>query len=195
MKKQVISLFLAFGISLVAGAQPQEKRRAITLEEAITIARVQSVDAAVALNELKTAYWEYRTFRADLLPEMNFEATIPSYNKKYNSYQHPEAADVLFPALQRVQRTVGGHDIVGIQKIQRSRCAVHRQRVLFQEGGKPLDVVAVLVGDKDACAIADGKPQRFECCRGGAHPLAHINDKVLCAAAHHAAVAGGAGIQ
>ena len=30
MKKQVISLFLAFGISLVAGAQPQEKRRAIT---------------------------------------------------------------------------------------------------------------------------------------------------------------------
>ena len=65
MKKQVISLFLAFGISLVAGAQPQEKRRAITLEEAITIARVQSVDAAVALNELKTAYWEYRTFRAD----------------------------------------------------------------------------------------------------------------------------------
>ena len=47
MKKQVISLFLAFGISLVAGAQPQEKRRAITLEEAITIARVQSVDAAV----------------------------------------------------------------------------------------------------------------------------------------------------
>ena len=45
MKKQVISLFLAFGISLVAGAQPQEKRRAITLEEAITIARVQSVDA------------------------------------------------------------------------------------------------------------------------------------------------------
>ena len=62
------------------------------MEEAITIARVQSVDAAVALNELKTAYWEYRTFRADLLPEMNFEATIPSYNKKYNSYQQDNGA-------------------------------------------------------------------------------------------------------
>ena len=46
----------------------------------------------VALNELKTAYWEYRTFRADLLPEMNFEATIPSYNKKYNSYQQDNGA-------------------------------------------------------------------------------------------------------
>ena len=67
-----------------------------------------------------------------------------------------EAADILFPALQRVQFAVGGHDIVGIQKIQRSRCTVHRQWVLFEEGGKPLDVVAVLVGDKDARAIADG---------------------------------------
>ena len=46
MKKQVISLFLAFGISLVAGAQPQEKRRAITLEEAITIARVHPNNVA-----------------------------------------------------------------------------------------------------------------------------------------------------
>ena len=46
MKKQVISLFLAFGISLVAGAQPQEKRRAITLEEAITICLLYTSDAA-----------------------------------------------------------------------------------------------------------------------------------------------------
>lgn len=38
--------------------------RDITLAEAIALARTQSVDAAVALNELKTAYWEYRTFRA-----------------------------------------------------------------------------------------------------------------------------------
>lgn len=53
----------------------------LTLEEAIMLARVQSVDAAVALNELKTAYWEYRTFRAELLPEVNFTATLPSYQK------------------------------------------------------------------------------------------------------------------
>ena len=61
--------------------------RDITLGEAIATARAGSVDAAVALNELKTAYWEYRTFRADLLPEVNFEATLPSYRKNYSSYQ------------------------------------------------------------------------------------------------------------
>ncbi len=45
------------------------------------------MDAAVALNELKTAYWEYRTYRADLLPEVNFSATLPDYRKSYNLYQ------------------------------------------------------------------------------------------------------------
>lgn len=92
MKRQILSLCLGFGFALVSGAQTGENRRSITLEEAITLARVQSVDAAVALNELKTAYWEYRTFRADLLPEMNFTATLPSYNKNYNSYQQEDGS-------------------------------------------------------------------------------------------------------
>ena len=61
MKKKVISLFMVIALSMTAGAQTQvkEHRRSITLDEAIVIARTQSVDAAVALNELKTAYWEY----------------------------------------------------------------------------------------------------------------------------------------
>ena len=57
-----------------------ERERLITLNEAIALARTQSVDAAVALNELKTSYWEYRTFRADLLPEVNLNGTLPNYN-------------------------------------------------------------------------------------------------------------------
>ena len=64
--------------------------RNITLSEAIVLARTQSVDAAVALNELKTAYWEYRTFRADLLPEVNFTGTLPNYNKSYSTYQNSD---------------------------------------------------------------------------------------------------------
>ena len=66
--------------------------RPITLEEAILTARTQSVDAAVALNELKTAYWEYRTHRADLLPEMSLSASLPNYNKRYNSYQQEDGS-------------------------------------------------------------------------------------------------------
>lgn len=110
MKTKAISLFAALALALTAGAQTAATQtsgtqpsatqnsaaparlRPITLDEAIVIARTQSVDAAVARNELKTAYWEYRTFRANLLPEMNFTATVPSYNKKYNSYQQDDGS-------------------------------------------------------------------------------------------------------
>lgn len=66
--------------------------RDITLAEAIALARSQSVDAAVALNELKTAYWQYRTYRANLLPEVTFEGTIPSYRRSYSYYQNADGS-------------------------------------------------------------------------------------------------------
>lgn len=71
---------------------PAMAQKQMTLAEAINIARVQSVDAAVALNELKTSYWEYRTYHADLLPEVNFSGTLPSYNKKFNPYQQEDGS-------------------------------------------------------------------------------------------------------
>lgn len=58
----------------------------LTLDEAILTARIHSVNAAVALDELRTAYWEWRTYRADRLPEIDFTATAPSYANRYSSY-------------------------------------------------------------------------------------------------------------
>ena len=91
-KKKLMTWTIALGFALSAAAGNPEQVRAITLDEAILIARTQSVDAAVALNELKTAYWEYRTYRADLLPEVNLSAVVPSYNKAYSSYQQEDGS-------------------------------------------------------------------------------------------------------
>ena len=90
--QKMIAMVVMMGASLSAMAENEARIRPITLDEAITLARVQSVNAAVALNELKTAYWEYRTFQADLLPEVNFSATLPSYAKSYNSYQQGDGS-------------------------------------------------------------------------------------------------------
>ena len=62
----------------------------LTLDECITMARRQSVDAAVALGELRSAYWQWRSYRADLLPEVSLSGTLPSYNKRYSSYQQAD---------------------------------------------------------------------------------------------------------
>ena len=90
MKRRSIFRCLAFALLLAAA--PAAAQRQLTLDEAIRIAQVQSVDAAVALNELRTAYWEYRTYRADLLPEVGFTGTLPNYNKRYNAYQQPDGS-------------------------------------------------------------------------------------------------------
>ena len=88
-KKRILFVLAASCLPFILSAQ---KERVITLNEAITMARIQSVDAAVALNELKTSYWEYRTFRADLLPEVNFAGTLPNYNKSYSAYQNSDGS-------------------------------------------------------------------------------------------------------
>jgi outer membrane protein TolC len=74
----------------VSAQQPDTIR--LTLNETIRLAQAQSVEAAVALNELKTAYWEYRTYRADQLPEVNFTGTLPSYNNNYGRYQQSDGS-------------------------------------------------------------------------------------------------------
>ncbi len=67
-----------------------QEKISLSLDECITMARKQSVDAAVALGRLKSAYWQWRSYKADLLPEVSFSATLPSYNKRYTSYQQAD---------------------------------------------------------------------------------------------------------
>ncbi len=85
-------LAMTLGSGYILPTQVKAAPRMMSLDETIAIARKNSVNAAVALNELKTAYWEYRTFRANLLPEINFSSTLPSYNKNYNPYQQSDGS-------------------------------------------------------------------------------------------------------
>lgn len=83
---------LILALLIIVQVNGVKAQRQLSLPDVIELARMQSVDAAVALNELKTAYWEYRTHRADMLPEVNFIGTLPSYNKSYSSYQHSDGS-------------------------------------------------------------------------------------------------------
>ena len=57
-RQNTILLILAFCVlPLIAAA----REVSLTLDEAIVMARTRSVSSAVALDELRTAYWEWRT--------------------------------------------------------------------------------------------------------------------------------------
>ena len=55
-------------------------------------AQEAGVDAAVALNQLKSAYWQFRTYKAERLPELVFNGTLPTFNNNYNSYQNADGS-------------------------------------------------------------------------------------------------------
>lgn len=71
----------------------QELKRQLTLEEVIRIAQTQSPDALSAKNRFLKAFWEMRTSRAELLPELRLNATIPNYTRSIISVTQPDGSD------------------------------------------------------------------------------------------------------
>jgi len=64
----------------------------ISLEETIFESGQRSVDALVAKNQFRASYWEYRTYKAELLPEVMFNGSLPSYSKSYSKYQNADGS-------------------------------------------------------------------------------------------------------
>ena len=79
----LIILLSAGGLSAVRG---QDTVR-LGLEEAVRLGHANSVDAVVVKNEYISAYWGYRTYKTELLPEVILNGTVPYYSKSYNRYQ------------------------------------------------------------------------------------------------------------
>lgn len=83
--KVVLLLPLLF-VSLNLGAVV----RNLPMEEAISLARRQSVSAATARNQLRAAHWRYVAHRANLLPEVSFTGYLPDFKRGYNLYQNAQ---------------------------------------------------------------------------------------------------------
>lgn len=91
MKQLFHPIIFIISCALCASAQSGNEMR-LSLDDAIAMARVRSVDAAEALDELKSAYWEWRSFKAEQLPELNFKATAPAYARQYSSYMNEDGS-------------------------------------------------------------------------------------------------------
>ena len=87
--RTIISLLITM---LPVGVSAQTDTLRLTLDDCIVMARRQSIDAAVALGELRSAYWQWRSYKADLLPEVSLSGTAPSWNKRYSSYQQADGS-------------------------------------------------------------------------------------------------------
>ncbi len=83
-------IFIALLFISIAQASHAGDTLHLTLDDAILMARTRSLDAAVALDELRAAYWQYRSYRANLLPEVKISGTTPYLSRSYSSYQNSD---------------------------------------------------------------------------------------------------------
>lgn len=83
-------IFIALLFISIAQASHAGDTLRLTLDDAILMARTRSLDAAVALDELRAAYWQYRSYRANLLPEVKISGTTPYLSRSYSSYQNSD---------------------------------------------------------------------------------------------------------
>jgi outer membrane protein TolC len=79
--EKIIPLVLLFFIFLNFASYAQDEARALTLQDAIEIARQQSPDALMAQHRFRAEYWQYRSFRASYLPSLTLFGYIPDFDR------------------------------------------------------------------------------------------------------------------
>ncbi len=84
----------------------QKIKLRISLEEAIEIAKDQSPSALVAKHNFLSSYWQFRSFRAQLLPSLNLSATLGNYNRSLVPLQNSETGEINYVANNNMKNSL-----------------------------------------------------------------------------------------
>lgn len=84
----------------------QKIKLRISLEEAIEIAKDQSPSALVAKHNFLASYWQFRAFRAQLLPSLNLSATLGNYNRSLVPLQNSETGEINYVANNNMKNSL-----------------------------------------------------------------------------------------
>lgn len=61
-----------------------------TLNDVVTLAREQSIDAKQAATRKNTNAWQYRSFIADFKPQLSLNGTLPGFTRSYIEVRQPD---------------------------------------------------------------------------------------------------------
>lgn len=93
MKYKSIYLYILVLCASCCGGQAQtQDSLSISLSEAVRIARENSPEAIAAQHSFRAAYWNWRTFRANLLPSLTFTSN-PLLNRSISPITLPDGSD------------------------------------------------------------------------------------------------------
>lgn len=70
---------ILFSIILIAG-NAQEANKVLNLDQVIELALDQSPNAILAKHKFRSSYWEYRSYKASMLPSLTLDAALLNFN-------------------------------------------------------------------------------------------------------------------
>lgn len=77
MKKYI---FLVLSFAFAFSSQAQDK--ILSLEDVLQIAKEQSPSALIAKHRFKNSYWQYKFYKAEQLPSLSFDGTLPEVQNR-----------------------------------------------------------------------------------------------------------------
>jgi outer membrane protein len=84
---KILLLLLCIPLSLSA----QDTTR-LNLQEVVRRARSQSVASLIAETGRESSYWEYRSYRASLYPQLALLGTLPDFNRSFSPAPQPDGS-------------------------------------------------------------------------------------------------------
>ncbi len=78
----------------------------LTLQQAITLAQAQSIEAAINKNNYEIVNQNYRLQRAQLFPQINLNANLPGYNSSITSVTQPDGT-IKFTTIEQAFSNMG----------------------------------------------------------------------------------------
>lgn len=83
LRKEIALSLLLVLLTTAFTSQSQDTVK-YTLHEVIEIAQDQSPDALIAKHRYRQSYWSFRSFKAEYLPSLNLDATLPNLNVSFD---------------------------------------------------------------------------------------------------------------
>jgi outer membrane protein TolC len=93
--RKILFIFILGLITLSTSSfttKAQSTQKTLDLQEVITLAREQSLEAMVAKHTFLADYWEYRSYKAKYLPDLTLRTEFPDFNRSIKKYQNPDGS-------------------------------------------------------------------------------------------------------
>jgi len=91
LKKYILFLSLIISANTLSA---QKQHLKMTLEEVIETAREQSPSALMAKHNFLADYWQFRSYKAQLLPSLNLSASLGQYNRSLMPLQNSTTGEI-----------------------------------------------------------------------------------------------------